>query len=272
MRTMVLVTECSLPLFFSLSDIICADPLLAVRNEFVLFFTIDLLADGEWLTFRIWLNLSPTSWRRFSRCGELYREVSIISIGYFHYWRVNKHRETCDQNVIDLIVCCKSYNNLLDYDTVDIGSLQMTGTVLCWYWLPGIYTALLPVRTRDRTSRIARRAADGWYRQSSDLRAPKLLAWIYIALNSNCLARWKIKRNVVHSMGKAYRGTTHVVGSSKNIIGGLSTNSRAMDSRFFCPPESRSQRVFLWTAKPSVSKISSIWNNSEPLQNKVLRN
>lgn len=28
----------------------------------------------------------------------------------------------------------------------------------------------------------------------------------------------------------------HLVGSSKNIIGGLLTNSRAIDNLFFCPP------------------------------------
>lgn len=28
----------------------------------------------------------------------------------------------------------------------------------------------------------------------------------------------------------------HLVGSSKNIIGGLLTNSRAIESLFFCPP------------------------------------
>jgi len=30
---------------------------------------------------------------------------------------------------------------------------------------------------------------------------------------------------------------SYLVGSSKNMMGGLFTNSRAMDSRFFWPPE-----------------------------------
>lgn len=46
------------------------------------------------------------------------------------------------------------------------------------------------------------------------------------------------------------------VGSSKNMIGGLLTSSRAMERRFFWPPE-RFEVMVLWCSdRPSVSRIS----------------
>lgn len=53
--------------------------------------------------------------------------------------------------------------------------------------------------------------------------------------------------------------STHVVGSSRNMTRGLLMSSRAMESRFFCPPESRSARVFAVSVSPSVPKISAIY-------------
>lgn len=51
---------------------------------------------------------------------------------------------------------------------------------------------------------------------------------------------------------------TNVVGSSRKIIGGLFTNSRATDSLFFSPPESLSVTVFLAALSLRVSRIFSI--------------
>ena len=51
---------------------------------------------------------------------------------------------------------------------------------------------------------------------------------------------------------------TYVVGSSKNMTDGLLTNSRAMESRFICPPDSFLHRVSLQVLKPIMSNISSI--------------
>lgn len=48
------------------------------------------------------------------------------------------------------------------------------------------------------------------------------------------------------------------VGSSKNIIGGLLTSSRAMESRFFCPPDKLRVSVLRCSLKLSVSRMSSI--------------
>lgn len=53
----------------------------------------------------------------------------------------------------------------------------------------------------------------------------------------------------------------HLVGSSKNMTGGLLTSSNAIERRFRCPPERFAVRVSLHSAIPSVSMISSTWNN-----------
>lgn len=53
----------------------------------------------------------------------------------------------------------------------------------------------------------------------------------------------------------------HLVGSSKNIIGGLLTNSRAIDNLFFCPPLRFAVMVRRCSAKPRVSRISWIFGN-----------
>lgn len=51
---------------------------------------------------------------------------------------------------------------------------------------------------------------------------------------------------------------THLVGSSKNMIGGLLTNSRAMESLFFWPPLRFEVIVWRCSDKPRVSRISWI--------------
>ena len=50
--------------------------------------------------------------------------------------------------------------------------------------------------------------------------------------------------------------STHLVGSSKNITGGLLTSSRAIDSRLRWPPDRFTVRVFFTSIRPSVSRIS----------------
>lgn len=51
--------------------------------------------------------------------------------------------------------------------------------------------------------------------------------------------------------------TTHLVGSSKNIMGGLLTSSRAIDNRLRWPPDKLLVRVFLASVRPRMSRISS---------------
>lgn len=52
----------------------------------------------------------------------------------------------------------------------------------------------------------------------------------------------------------------YVVGSSKNIAGGLLTSSSATDSLFLCPPDNCSTEVERQLSKPSVSNTSSTCN------------
>lgn len=62
---------------------------------------------------------------------------------------------------------------------------------------------------------------------------------------------------------------TYVVGSSRKITGGLFTSSKAIESLFLSPPESRSVGVFLTCINLSMSKISSIWNYRKCLYDSV---
>lgn len=58
--------------------------------------------------------------------------------------------------------------------------------------------------------------------------------------------------DVYHGAGNV----SNLVGSSKNIMGGLFTSSRAMDKRFFCPPDKLLVIVLRCSCKPNVSNIS----------------
>lgn len=51
---------------------------------------------------------------------------------------------------------------------------------------------------------------------------------------------------------------THVVGSSRNIMGGLLTSSKAMESRFCSPPDNRWPIVSAVLVSRKRSSISSI--------------
>ena len=54
-------------------------------------------------------------------------------------------------------------------------------------------------------------------------------------------------------------GENYLVGSSKNMTGGLLTSSRAMARRFLCPPESRAVLVWEQDSRPSAVRISVTW-------------
>jgi len=56
---------------------------------------------------------------------------------------------------------------------------------------------------------------------------------------------------------------THVVGSSRKIIGGLLTSSKAIDRRFFCPPDRHSVLVLRHEISPRVRSTSSIWGTQQ---------
>ena len=59
-------------------------------------------------------------------------------------------------------------------------------------------------------------------------------------------------------------GERYLVGSSKNMTGGLLTSSRAMARRFLCPPESRAVLVWEQDIRPSAVRISVTWPGRPP--------
>lgn len=59
-------------------------------------------------------------------------------------------------------------------------------------------------------------------------------------------------------------GEKYLVGSSKNMTGGLLTSSRAMASRFLCPPESRAVLVWEQDIRPRAVRISVTWPSPAP--------
>uniref|UniRef100_A0A182F590 Uncharacterized protein n=1 Tax=Anopheles albimanus TaxID=7167 RepID=A0A182F590_ANOAL len=52
-----------------------------------------------------------------------------------------------------------------------------------------------------------------------------------------------------------------LVGSSKNMTGGLFTISSAIASRFFCPPDNRPVRVFFASYNPMARNASSTYTD-----------
>lgn len=64
---------------------------------------------------------------------------------------------------------------------------------------------------------------------------------------------------------------THVVGSSRNMTTGLLMSSKAIDSRFFCPPDSLLACVFAASVRPKVPRISAIYLFVKKLNNILFR-
>lgn len=74
-----------------------------------------------------------------------------------------------------------------------------------------------------------------------------------------------------HKSSEQSLDLTYVVGSSKNISGGLVISSRAIESLLFWPPESLPVSVFFWLDSPSIdsrSTICKIWYESTTLDGK----
>lgn len=55
----------------------------------------------------------------------------------------------------------------------------------------------------------------------------------------------------------------HLVGSSKNMTGGLLTSSRAMARRLRCPPDRQLVRVYEHSSSPSAVRISFTWETAQ---------
>ena len=61
----------------------------------------------------------------------------------------------------------------------------------------------------------------------------------------------------MHTVGAVFLGVdAYLVGSSKNITGGLLTSSRAMASLLHCPPDREMVRVCAHSCSPRAVRIS----------------
>jgi hypothetical protein len=119
-------------------------------------------------------------------------------------------------------------------------------------------------RTGGRSCRRGRRSAGGSCTRPFDLRAPTTSTSRCTASRSRCPGRCKCQGwNVRHARNVSAAGPnnhllrSYLVGSSKNIIGGLLINSNAMASRFFCPPLKFPVRVLRDASRPISLKITS---------------
>jgi len=56
--------------------------------------------------------------------------------------------------------------------------------------------------------------------------------------------------------------SVYLVGSSKNMTGGLLTSSRAIDRRFLCPPDRLPLLVSLSSSSPRLSSTLSTWQHT----------
>jgi len=89
---------------------------------------------------------------------------------------------------------------------------------------------------------------------------PSLVRFTKVKLLALCLAsKGVFLRGKVWLSNSVLLRDAYLVGSSKNIIGGLLTSSNAIERRFFWPPDKLLVIVFRCSARPNVSKISWIW-------------
>lgn len=79
--------------------------------------------------------------------------------------------------------------------------------------------------------------------------------WIMEKIQPPALAQGREERGMLVGKGEE----NYLVGSSKNMTGGLLTSSRAMARRFLCPPESRAVLVWEHDIRPSAVRISVTW-------------
>lgn len=149
-------------------------------------------------------------------------------------------------------------------DIVGIGARGTPDKALCLHWILDIHSDLPQAHRHDRTSRRLRLKAGELCNKSCDLLALNCAIDELYTLMMSCRVHYEkeyvhVNVNVNVWLDKnIVRRLTHVVGSSKNKIGGLSINSRAIDNRFFWPPDKSAQRVSFAKDKCNVSKMWSI--------------
>lgn len=97
------------------------------------------------------------------------------------------------------------------------------------------------------------------------------LVWAPRDCRTSCLQPWRrqgfwCRLRAEGSREFGEEGENYLVGSSKNMTGGLLTSSRAMARRFLCPPESRAVLVWEQDIRPSAVRISVTWTRPHPAQ------
>ena len=115
----------------------------------------------------------------------------------------------------------------------------------------------------DQTFQISMNLAGEWRKLSSDLLVQASASRKCIENTTSCPIRWKNKifkmsmsGNLIWNKNFSTKHFNYLVGSSKNIIGGLLINSSAIARRFFWPPDKLAVLVFSTSERPM---FSSIW-------------
>lgn len=119
-----------------------------------------------------------------------------------------------------------------------------------------------PSATAYRWSNMPNTIADGWCMVEIIVRPSRAS---FFSNETTCVdvelskpLKWKKHILIIQSDAKK-NNINYLVGSSKNITGGLSNISSAIDNRFFWPPDSAPVRVFLVSYNPMASKICFIY-------------
>lgn len=81
--------------------------------------------------------------------------------------------------------------------------------------------------------------------------------WTVQTTTNKTAFRTMYNNNTIYTFWSSSK-LTYLVGSSKNITGGLSNISRAIASRFFCPPDKFPVLVFRLSYSPIASRICLI--------------
>ena len=150
--------------------------------------------------------------------------------------------------------------NQLDYDTLDMVNHFHANMVLNLVYRLGINICQTIAHKLDRIPGRFLQLADELYKLLFVLGRPIPSVIPQLYYTNNCLSHCQNTGKFckfIKILNVCIWGN-YVVGSSKNITVGLLIISRAIDKRFFWPPDSIFVIVSWWSYKPSKINISSI--------------
>lgn len=178
-----------------------------------------------------------------------------------------------------------THDSLMDYRFSDILNLIRLNMALMTAYHRQIYTVLPQLHTNDQINQILMPTADEWCTRLCGPPAPVVSTAAPLVWTSNYPNRWKTKSKTItnwnqcdlyymlantFNIASSVEQTTHLVGSSKNMTGGLSNNSNAIAKRFRCPPDNSPVLVFRTSYKPIASRICWIYFAAEWKEEKRL--